>query len=209
MKEPVSIVDHLKRRKKPTVPAGFFDDFYDSLMGEIDSRSCVLGQLTKRSTPALPPDYFKKPINRLLAIEDTPLLVEIQRAERPSIPDSFFETFPDRLNDLINTSHPSIKKASRIIPLWIVGTVTSVAATIAIFFLIQGMNTTVDETPVMTEVVTEETYDAYLSYLDEDEIIEYIIESEIEIESPNESLNDHSLDDYSVEDIEDYYLETL
>jgi len=56
---------------------------------------------------------------------------------------------------------------------------------------------------------TEESYDAYLTYLDEDEIIDYIIETGIEIESVNEELNDQSYDDYSVQDIEDYYLETL
>lgn len=209
MNEPLNILDHLKQRKKPAVPAGFFEDFYNSLMEEIDSRSGILGQLKKRSTPTLPPDYFKKAINRLSAIEDKPVLFKIQQAEKPSLPNSFFETFPDLMDDLISTLSPSAKKANRIIPLWIVGAVSSVAATITLFFLIQGMNNTIDKTPLVTEEATEETYDAYLSYLDEDEIIEYIIESEIEMESSSESLNDHSLDDYSVQDIEDYYLETL
>jgi hypothetical protein len=79
---------------------------------------------------------------------------------------------------------------------------------LALFFVIQSVNTGTIEQPVV-KVESEESFDAYLTYLNEDEIIDYIIETDMEMESINEELNDQSYDNYSVQDIEEYYLETL
>ncbi len=208
MNESTNIVNQLKRREKPAIPDGFFDVFFNDLMDEIDANSGLLGQMSKSESPPLPANYFSRSLDFIDDLDETESLLEITPSKKPTVPPHFFSDFPNKMNEIIGNEIEIEKKSTRIIPLWIIRGISSIAAMLAIFFVVQLANTSTTEQPMVT-VESEESFDAYLTYLDEDEIIDYIIETDIEIESINEELNDQSYEDYSVQDIEEYYLETL
>lgn len=202
-----SILDSLKRREKPVVPSGFFDDFFDSLMTEIDAESGLLGQLSKRKKPILPAGYFEQKTDFMEELNEAPLLSALVLAEKPTLAETFFDQFPDQLQEQLTTLDASKITRNRIIPLWLTTGISAIAATLAIFFIVRGLNSGIDEPIAVSEPLEEETFDAYLSYLDEDEIIDYLLESDIDITTNNSDVDEQTYEDYSTEDIEDYYLE--
>ncbi len=208
MNESANILNQLKKREKPAVPNGFFDFFFDTLKDEIDSNSGPLGQLTKSEPPSLPLNYFSRTLDFIDDLDETYTLFEISPHKKPTVSPHLFSDFPIKIDEISGNERVVEKKSTRIIPLWIIGGISSIAAALALFFVIQSVNTGTIEQPVV-KVESEESFDAYLTYLNEDEIIDYIIETDMEMESINEELNDQSYDNYSVQDIEEYYLETI
>lgn len=202
-----SILDPLKRGKKPDIPADFFDLFFDTLMAEIEVESGILGQLTKRDRPTLPAGYFDQKFDFIEGQEKAPLLSTLVPSSKPILPASFFDQFPELILEATAPQKEADKQSSRIIPLWLTTSISAVAAALAIFFLIRGVNTGAVETIAESETDQEATYAAYLSYLDEDEIIDYMLEYDIDLQSTETELDEQLYEDYSIEDIEDFYAE--
>ncbi len=64
-----NILSRVEKAKKPNVPEGFFESFFDRVMNEIESESesSFLNTLEKSDKPALGQDYFKNFSEQLAA----------------------------------------------------------------------------------------------------------------------------------------------
>lgn len=201
------ILNQLKQRQKPTVPSGFFDHFFDTLMEEIELNDGSLGLLKKSERPSVPDGYFENTLTFLEEENDSSTLDELTKRSSPEVPQGFFANFPSNLMAEIDKSEKPTK--SRIIPLWLSVGFSSAAAAILIFISITQFNSNEHSVAIIEDKVFEdETYDTYLSYLDEDEIIDYIVESDIDLGLSDEDEFD-MYEDYSTEEIEEFYLELL
>jgi len=76
-----------------------------------------------------------------------------------------------------------------------VAAVASAAAVITLFFYVMSdpsQNATVAETTIVEEI----DYDDYLAYMDEEDIIDYIVENDIEVESEEVEVDEEDLFDF-------------
>ncbi len=77
-------------------------------------------------------------------------------------------------------------------------------------FVVVDFNKEQDIPEVIAEVESEEeVFDTYLTYLDEEEIIDFIVDNDINVEDSTSSIEVEDYFDYSEDDIEDYYLDEL
>ncbi len=206
MNENNSKLDLLKHNKKPVVTEGFFDQFYANLMNEIDTESGLLGQLSKREKPKLPAGYFESSAVILGIAENEEFIDQLQKTSPPTIPLNFFAEFPDKIMHELVDSKQTKERSSRVVPIWLSVGISAIAASLVLYYSV--FNSTEEiETNVAIAESSEEIHDAYLTYLDEDEIIDYMIESDIEFEE--ETTEFDPFEDYSAEEIEEYYLELL
>ena len=193
MEEKFDIFDSLKKTEKPAVPEGFFASFNEKLASKIEDESEVAG---------------------------------INKTQKTTVPAGFFENFSDNLMDKINDQEQSIEPVkTKVFSLKTFGIVAAIAACALLVFNLMPSesdnNLTADTTNEVEDVTLEsedEAIDeAYLAFLDEDEMITFLIENE-DIELDDEQ-DDSEIDlDYYDEDelyylldgdIEDYYLEEL
>ena len=191
------ILSQLKLRKLPDVEERFFDDFFSNLMDEIELRSGILGQLKKAKKPEVVEGYFDR-----LPFQEPSLLDELRKVEKPDVPTGYFEHFTD---NLIESFEDKTKKPLiiRLRP-YLIG--TSIAAMIALFFSLFPFRTSTGE--IVVESTAKENVADYLSYLEEDDIVDFIVENEIVIEDESsDSINFDTYSIFSEEEIEDFYLE--
>lgn len=212
MIEKNTILSSLPLRTKPNVPDGFFEQFSADLMLKIEEETGFLGQLTKSKKPDLPDGYFDQLVNPIFSTESSFNLDELSKRNLPPIPAGYFDRFNSDLLEKIKKEQKNDSgRKGRIIPLRIIAAIGAVAASIAVIFsVVNSMYSNKQIDAGLVETQTEETlYDTYLTYLDEDEIIDYIIENDIEISDADDPLNDDDYLDYSAEDVEEFYLELL
>lgn len=213
MKDKKDILSDWQLRDKPQVPGGFFDHFADNLMERIESESGILGQLKKSKKPSVPDGFFD---NLLSAIEtdsdqkqeETHLVDQLSKRTLPEVPTNYFEQFENDILEKVQNMGNGSAKRGRIISLRLITTVTSIAAAIAIIFSIVDFSPNDPKNssgPIVEEA--NEMADNYLAYMDEDELIDYIIEYDIEIDDTTDLFEYDDYDDFSEEDIEDYYLD--
>ena len=181
MEEKFNILDSLKKSAKPEVPANFFNEFSSNLMKQV-------------SQEQLP---FKK-------------------SDSPEVPAGFFDSFSDQLMDKIAeeekasaTPTPPKQSRSKIFFLKITGAVAVAACLLLLFNLINSEENAVETENVAT-YSEEETEDAYLAYLDEQEIVDFLIDNDdIVLEEDELDVEDEDIFYFLDDDIEDYYYEEL
>lgn len=198
------ILSTLKLRQKLELPVGFFANFADNLMDEIEVENGILGQLKKAEKPSLPAGFFDD-----FEIEQ-PTLNTLIKAEKPAVPNGFFETFEAKIGRA--TEQKTFKKG-RILPMSALLWVGSVAALFIAFFTVYqfwGTPTQLENnsSTLIAATVNETSFDTYSTYLQEDDIIDFIVDNEIEItESRTVEISEETYDLFSEEDLEDFYLE--
>lgn len=207
------ILNQFSKRKKPIVPDGFFDQFYDDLMQKIQSENGILNQLKKTERPAVPEGFFDQ-LNDSLGSEmdtvdiESPILDQLGKAKKPEVEKSFFNAFPTVIIKKFNDRPDE----GRIIPMRLFYLVGSIAAVLAILFLTVDFkeNNSVAENPSIIAVdslVEHVIFDDYLAVMDEQELIDYVIESNLSIEDTTTSINYDNYVDYTEEELLDYYLD--
>ncbi|MDA7803294.1 hypothetical protein N8987_01795 [Crocinitomix sp.] len=206
MKEDDNILNQFKLGAKPTVPNHYFDNFYSQLMERIELESGILSQLQKRDKPSLPADYFENFSDSMGDNQADFGLENLKKSVQPKVEDGFFKSFPEQILIEIEKEGQS-KSQTKIIAIKWATAFISTAAALLIFFNILDFSS--NNNPVKTEVTAqlsdESEREMYLSYIDEDELIEFIIEEDIAIQEDEIELEDYY--DYSEEEIEDLYLE--
>ena len=189
MEENKNILDELKKRQKPQVPQGFFENFYEELMAKIAEKESGL-------------DAF-------------------QKTTKPDVPTGFFENFAENITQQTSEQEP-IEQANptKIFTLRVVGIVSAAAACLLVMFLLAPPTTDdqmADElrgVPPKEEAISDEDL---LAYVDENDIIDFILEEEISVEDAESTIEETTteteteeavdqLDDLDEEDIL-YYLE--
>ena len=180
MEEKFNILDNLKKTAKPSVPAGYYENFYSKLDLADDMNESAIG---------------------------------LNKKVKPEVPSDFFANFSTNLMDKIKEEEEKTIEPARVWPLKLVGFVTAVAACALIFFMIQpeDQGQVLADTTLSpdTELEEEEKMESYLAYLDEDEIVDFLIENEdIEI---TEEFTEAEEDEYYFleEDLEELYFENL
>ena len=174
MKENNNILDSLKKRNKPEVPQGFFENFSENLAANLSEQS---------------------------GLED------VTKANKSEVPEGFFENFS---SDLMNKIEAQEKKPSKIISFRFIGYAVAIAASLLILFTVlpkDEVSLSDNTSDVKVETVDEFTDEDYLAFIDEDEMIDFIIENEdIEID---ESSDEEAEDVFYLleEDLEELYLE--
>jgi len=214
------ILNGLRKSQRPTVPDGFYDQFWSDLLKRIQDESGILGQLKKTEKPAVPENFFANLTSSIAAEEPILSVDELQKREKPTLPANYFDQSMELIMAAVKAEGQNKKKGGKVINMRLVTIISAVAAAIAIIFTVINFSGPTkengfanDDTPmdsIPQEVIsTEDDYDDYLAYLDEDEIIDYIIENDIEIEDSIEMVEYEDYFDFSEEDIEDYYLDLL
>ncbi len=181
MEEKKNILDHLKKTSRPDVPKDFFENFSSNIMDKIeeDSESGLLDDLKKTGQPEIPKDFFSK--------------------------------FPD---EVLNKVQQDNEGKSNIFKISAWTTVISIAAVLAIMFWINREDTNesfAEESDIELpeSKMSDDDYDAYLVYVDEGEIIDYMVENELDYEETTEE-DEYDYDeiyDYVGDDLEELYLE--
>lgn len=214
-----NILDGLRKSEKPLVPEGFYDQFWTDLMQRIQNESGILGQLKKSEKPSVPEDFFSKLTVSLDSINEESILDKAIKAEKPSLPAGYFDQSVDCVMTAVKEVQTNKKRTGRIINMRTIRIMSLVAAAIAIIFTVVqfSSNSEKDDQALLLpiesqqeiELMPEDSYDDYLVYLDEDEIIDYIIENNIEIEDTADVFDFDDYSEFSEEDIEEYYLDLL
>lgn len=199
MKENKKITDTLVKNKKPTVPEGFFDQFATDLLHKIAFESSILGQLKKREKPTLPEDYF----SHQEIVSDQIKLDQLTQRKKPTVPANFFEDFEVNIAEQQKVD----TKPSRVISVNFIRAFTAVAAALIAFVIAYNFNTNNEPIEQIATGETTENYDSYLAYLEEDDIVDFLIENEISFTADTAIISYDTYSLFSEEDIEDYYLE--
>ena len=148
MEENKDILNHFKKRKKPTVPEGFFEQFYDELMAKIAEKESGLDAFQKSSPPDVPADFFE----------------------------NFAKKIPAK------TPSDNTNQRTQVFNLKVIGVIASAAACLLIMFqLIQFDQTEVETPSASTNEQTIYTEEDLLAFVDEDDIVNYIIEEDVEL----------------------------
>ena len=150
MEEKFDIFDSLKKTEKPTVPEGFFEKFSNNLPSMIEDDTDIQG---------------------------------LNKSEKNAVPTGFFDNFSDQLMDKINEqeNHSPDENNSGIFTLRRLAIVVAVAACFAMI-----INVLPDDSDreLTSEIAfddingNEQVDELYLAFLDEDEMIDFLIENE-------------------------------
>lgn len=207
MEENSDIFSKLIKRRKPTLPDNFFQNFQSDLLSHLsDQNDSDKISFSKTKNPDVPVDFFKN-FHATLAdeIESSGAFsdLNINKNKLPAVPSDFESEFRKNLMEKIRTK----KSRGRILKISFWSTATAVAAGLTLLFT---LNTEpAPETPILTEenvtVADEESLDTYVAYLDEESLVDYIIENDIDMGETEEDNED--VYDYVSSDIEDIYLD--
>lgn len=156
--------------QKTAVPEGFFQNFQNDLMDEIESLSALKS-------------------------------LGVKKRKSPEVPDGFFNGFAESISYKINER----PKKGNILKITFWSTAAAVAAGLVLLFT---LNTNEPETIISSEVNedlnAEEEFETYAAYVDEESIIDYIVENDVDL---GEEQTDDDTYDYVNSDIEDIYLD--
>lgn len=211
MKKKADILAKLNKRKQPDLPDGFFDEFEQELMEKIrEIDSPILSQLKKSSRPPLPEDYFS---NLIVSTEneDFASIDSLSKTAKPTVPSGYFDTLPFTITSKIEAENQLKQQSTRIIRLKWVAAVASAAAIVLICLNLINFNSNQStmlnkEQLVDLEQTNLNEADYLLSYIDEFEMVEYILDE-------NSTTNTPDVDDivefydYSEEELTEMYLD--
>ena len=170
----------------------------------------ILDQLKKRKKPEVPEGFFTRFSENIIHLtnEENSFIEDLATSQKPDVPDGFFDSFPDKMLKKVKEEKP---ERGRIIPLGVWATLTSAAAVLAVVLWInQGNNDTnelSENTATEEYSLQDEDYDAYLTYVDEGEIIDFMIENDVSIEDDGTTSYEDDVYDYLGDDLEELYLE--
>lgn len=173
----------------------------------METNKNILNELKKSRRPDVPENFFESFADRMLdKVLEEPLFVDqLTKRNKPEIPDGFFDSFKEKMKQ-----EETPQKETRIFSLRVWATVTSIAACLAVILWINSNEETsgdlaIDTNTTETEM-SEEEFDAYLTYVDEGEIIDFIVESDLNLTEDESAVNEE-LYDFVGDDIEELYLE--
>lgn len=196
------IFSQLKKTKKPNVPEGFFERF------SVDINQNDFGQNLsgKAKKPKVPEDFFdsfSKEILNVISEEEKTEFTYLNKSKQPVVTENYFEEFPTKIQKILKAK----KRRSKIIRISFISTIASVAASLLIIFTLQKTTQeTIRSQPTQTTSFSNQNdpVEFYTAYLDETEVIDYILENDISIQSQDEN---NEIFEYVADDVEDYYLE--
>ncbi|MBK6950658.1 MAG: hypothetical protein IPH24_01065 [Crocinitomicaceae bacterium] len=208
MEEHFDIFSKLIKRRKPDLPENFFTNFQSNFIQNLsnldESEDFVL---PKTKTPEVPAEFFKNFHANLQAeIEGESAFAELKlkKTAKPTVPLNFESEFTESLMKKIRQK-PS---KGRILKITFWSTAAAVAAGFTLLFTINPEPVT-NQPETLTEtnfeLSEEESLDTYVAYLDEEALVDYIIENDIDM-GQTESESDEVYD-YVSGDIEDIYLD--
>lgn len=207
MEQHSHILNKLVLRKKPDVPEGYFESFSESLhLHFSESEDPTFKPVIK---PQVPEGFFSGFYANLKSeIESESAFREFNlvKTSKPEVPLNFFEQFPVKVKE--KTSLTPIKKHAGVIRMtyWTAG--IAIAASLTLLFrtyFLQPVSTPVQPTEVSeTTNWNEDHVDLYASYLDEESVIDYMIEHEIDTKT---AVDDDAVYDAVEDDLEEIYLE--
>lgn len=208
MEEHFDIFSKLIKRRKPDLPENFFSNFQSNLIQNLsnlnESKDFVL---PKNKTPEVPAEFFKNfHANLLSEIESESAFsdLKLKKQNKPPVPLNFESEFTESLMKKIRQK-PS---KGRILKITFWSTAAAVAAGLTLLFTINPepvTNQPESLTETNSELSDEESLDTYVAYLDEEELVDYIIENDIDMGQAESESDD--IYDYVSSDIEDIYLD--
>ena len=187
MKEEQDILNQLKKRKKPEVSEGFFDNFYAELSAKIAEEESGLSKLKKSAKPELDADYFKD------------FSASISQQAEPNTSS----------NKGIVISMKSVIWMTAIAACLVIGFFLIPDSQDD-----KGLKADTD-TEVKSESSNLIENEVFLAMMDEDDVVNFLIENEdISLENTSKTSSEDYYDDeelyyYLEEDLEDLYLEDL
>ncbi|MBI3135130.1 MAG: hypothetical protein HYZ14_10700 [Bacteroidetes bacterium] len=206
MEENFDILSRLIKRKKPDVPENFFRSFSNDITRQVESSDeSAEPAFEKTAKPEVPADFFKTFHANLKAeIETENVLADLNlvKRQKPEVPANFFADFKVELMSRIKPG-PS---RGRILKISFWSTAAAVAATLTLLFTL-NTEEPASEIPVAetnTLSVDDESLDACVAYLDEESLVDYIIENDINV---GENEAEDEIYDYVDSEIEDAYLD--
>jgi hypothetical protein len=208
MEEHFDIFSKLIKRRKPDLPENFFENFHSNLNSNLSNQN-ELDQLdlAKNKMPEVPADFFKNFHTNLQAeIESEALFsdLKLKKTKKPTLPANFESDFRESLMKKIHQK----KSRGRILKITFWSTAAAVAAGLTLLLTLntEPTNNQPDGlTEINSEFTDEESLDTYVAYLDEDELVDYIIENDIDMGQAESESDD--VYDYVSGDIEDIYLD--
>ena len=163
----------------------------------------IASKFLKSKKPLVPDGFFANFYNSIkdeIDAEDAFLNLNIVKRKKPSIPENFSVNFSSEIDKKIT---PKFKNHGRVIRLSFISAVASVAAVLTILFYLNQNNEPIQiSNAVPTFQQDDEAFEAYVAYLDEDEMIDYIVENDISVGE-----SDDDIYDYVESEIEDTYLD--
>ncbi len=208
MEEPFDIISKLIKRRKPDLPENFFANFQRNLTSNLsnqhESKDFVL---PKTKTPEIPAEFFKNFHANLQAeIESEAVFSDfkLKKTNKPSVPANFKTEFTAALMAEIRQK----PTRGRILKITFWSTAAAVAAGLTLLLTLNTNSSTEPSeslTESHSEISDEESLDTYVAYLDEEALVDYIIENDIDM-GQTESESDEVYD-YVSGDIEDIYLD--
>lgn len=208
MEEHFDIFSKLIKRRKPDLPEHFFENFQHSLSSKISDQN-ESDQLVfeKSKTPEVPVNFFRDFHANLQAeieSEAAFLDLKLKKANKPAVPANYENEFKE---SLLKKIHPKNSRG-RILKITFWSTAAAVAAGLTLLFTL-NTEPTINQTETLTEtnseLTDEESLDTYVAYLDEEELVDYIIENDIDMGQAESESDD--VYDYVSGDIEDIYLD--
>ncbi|MBK9192188.1 MAG: hypothetical protein IPM77_12130 [Crocinitomicaceae bacterium] len=194
MEEHSDIFSKLVKRKKPEVPAEFFKNFQHELNEKID--------FTEQHNESVPAGFFENFHQHLMDeihAEEEFKSLGLKKNKTPEIPQGYLENFAADILSKTNTK----KGRGRILKITFWSTAAAVAAGFILLFSI-STNEPESITEINPVVTEEEDFDTYAAYVDEESIIDYIVENDVDL---GENDTDDDTYDFVNSDIEDIYLD--
>ncbi len=208
MEEHFDIFSKLIKRRKPDLPENFFENFQRNLVSNLSNENDLDHlALQKNKAAEVPADFFKNFHSNLQAeIESESVFsdLKLKKTNKPTVPANFENEFIDSLMKKIRQKNPK----GRILKITFWSTAAAVAAGLTLLFTLNTEPTNkqpVGLTEINSEFTDEESLDTYVAYLDEDELVDYIIENDIDMGQAESESDD--VYDYDSGDIEDIYLD--
>lgn len=197
------ILNQLKKRQKPELEAGFFELFLERLMvlvaGPNAGSKTVDLSAEKRKKPTVPEGFFDDFSSNLMGkieelereeVNESSILDQLQLRSKPAVPEGYFDKF--------TVSTPAKPSKGRVIQMRYVAAIASVAAMFALIFLLHDPNSS--QAKIAGVNVTKESnvhsYDEYLTYMNEGDIINYMIDNNIDFEDEEEETEEEELFDF-------------
>lgn len=196
MEETSELFLKLFKRKKPNVPDGFFQNFHAQL------NSKILSDLKEKND--VPQDFFKNFHSQLkdeIDAENALSDLGIKKSKKPNLPTEFRTEFVSELQKNIARK----KSRTKLIRISFWSATSSVAAALAILFLLNTKDQTPNDIAVeQPQTMSEENLDTYAEFVDEGELIDYIVENNVDLGEDDE---DDVMLEYLDSDLEDIYLD--
>ncbi len=211
MEQSYTTLDLLKLSPRPGLDVDFFADFPERLLAKVEDSAPSFDGPIKSNRPKVPAGFFDSFADTLLSKINSPVDSESERhtgtlldslsiSRKPNVPDEFFTS-------AYNLEIHPIRK-SRVISMtrWMSG---CAAAILLLFFLVYKPSS---DLPVQTNASassarSEAEQEEFLTYLDEDEITEYIIENDVDFSEYGDNETQNTLYDFAGDEIEEYYFD--